>query len=281
MGGWAAAVANSVCVQLTNQAGASMAPTTGTTVGLDVGNGAGSFVGQGSFNFKPTSGTAKFVAAQVTPIIDSTAAVVAPTISAATISSATAAALTVSSITGLVAGAAIVISGITTTGFTQLNGTWTINGTPSGSTVNITGSGWATESNTSLNAGSTLTQTPGTYTALLVNPTETAVPSVAANLNMLLDLQVGGSRKWGITNNGHEIRGSANNDGNGSVSSASGTTVSVVYAVAYNSAPTVVVTPTTNAGAFYISASSASGFTITYASSGAQTFNYMVVGNPN
>jgi hypothetical protein len=116
---------------------------------------------------------------------------------------------------------------------------------------------------------------------LLVNPTETAVPAVAANLNMLIDAQVGGVRKWGITNKGHAITGAANSDSNGSVSSASGTTVSVVYAAAYNATPTVVVTPTTNAGAFYISASSATGFTITYATSGAQTFNYRVVGNPN
>lgn len=282
LGGWAAAVANSVCVQLTNQVGASMAPTTGTTVGLDVGNGAGSF-SAGSFKFKPTSGTANFVAAQVTPIIDSTAAVVAPTISAATISSATAAALTVSSITGLVAGATIVISGVTTTGFTQLNGTWTINGTPSGSTVNITGSGWTTESNTSLNVGSTLTQTPGTYTALLVNPTETAVPSVAANLNMLLDLQVGGSRKWGVTNKGHEITGAANNDGSGVLTISSSTSASVVYSTPYNSTPVVIITPVgtaPSAATFYISASSATGFTVTASTSGSYTVNYMVVGNP-
>ena len=67
----------------------------------------------------------------------------------------------------------------------------------------------------------------------------------------------------------------------GTLAQTGGTSVSVKYAVAYTSIPTVVVTPTSNAGAFYISASSTTGFTITYATSGAQTFNYIVMGNPN
>jgi hypothetical protein len=75
--------------------------------------------------------------------------------------------------------------------------------------------------------------------------------------------------------------GTNNSDFAGSVSSASGTTVSVVYGTPYKNIPVVTVTPTTNAGAFYISAASASGFTITYATSGAQTFNYQVVALPN
>ncbi len=67
----------------------------------------------------------------------------------------------------------------------------------------------------------------------------------------------------------------------GQISSGSGTTVSKSFAVNYGGTPVVVVTPTTNAGAFYLSAVSSSGFTVTYATSGAQTFNYIVVGNPN
>lgn len=118
----------------------------------------------------------------------------------------------------------------------------------------------------------------GSYTALLINATETAVLGTA---NMLIDCQVSNVRVWGITNKGHEIVGSANNDGSGVISSVSGTTVSKTYAIAYTSTPIVTVTPTTNAGAYYLSASSNTGFTVTYASSGAQTFNYQVIGNPN
>jgi hypothetical protein len=84
-----------------------------------------------------------------------------------------------------------------------------------------------------------------------------------------------------VTFIGHLNTGAANGDVSGSISSASGTTVSKTFAIPYASTPTIVVTPTTNAGAFYLSAVSASAFTITYATSGAQTFNYHVVGNPN
>ena len=61
----------------------------------------------------------------------------------------------------------------------------------------------------------------------------------------------------------------------------SGTTAIVAYpvTVVFPAQPIVVVTPTTNAGAFYLSAQSASGFTITYANSGAQAFNYIVSGS--
>jgi hypothetical protein len=64
----------------------------------------------------------------------------------------------------------------------------------------------------------------------------------------------------------------------GTVSSASRTTVSVVFPASLNlsAVPMVVVTPTTNAGAFHLSAVNTKGFTITYGTSGAQTFNYTV-----
>ena len=74
---------------------------------------------------------------------------------------------------------------------------------------------------------------------------------------------------------------SANADMQGNITSASGTTVSKTFATNYTSTPIVTVTPTTNAGAFYLSSVSNSGFTITYATSGAQTFNYHVIGNPS
>jgi hypothetical protein len=67
----------------------------------------------------------------------------------------------------------------------------------------------------------------------------------------------------------------------GTLAQTGGTSVSVIYATPYTSTPSVVVTPTSNAGAFYISASSTTGFTITYASSGTQTFSYHVMGNPS
>jgi hypothetical protein len=57
--------------------------------------------------------------------------------------------------------------------------------------------------------------------------------------------------------------------------------VSKTFGTTYTSTPTIVVTATTNAGAFYLSSVSNSGFTITYATSGAQTFNYMVIGHPS
>ncbi len=65
----------------------------------------------------------------------------------------------------------------------------------------------------------------------------------------------------------------------GTATSVSGTTITVAYTNSYSATPTVIVTPTTNAGAYYLSASSASGFTITYATSGAQTFSYVVLGS--
>jgi hypothetical protein len=64
----------------------------------------------------------------------------------------------------------------------------------------------------------------------------------------------------------------------GTVSSGSGTTVSVTFGSAYGSTPVIVVTPTSNCGTFFISAQSASGFTITYATSGAQSFNWIAIG---
>lgn len=122
----------------------------------------------------------------------------------------------------------------------------------------------------------------GNYTALYVNPTETAVG--ASSGNMLLDLAVGGSRKWGIDTAGHEIAGSANNDGAGQLTLlAASTSISFSFAKAYGSAPVVVVSPTSNPGANYWVTSSTTGFTVNIASApvGNVVFNYMVFGNPN
>src|SRR5208282_5761875 len=57
------------------------------------------------------------------------------------------------------------------------------------------------------------------------------------------------------------------------------TSVTVTYVVAYTNTPFVTVTPTSNCGAWYVSAQSTAGFTITYATSGTMTFNYLVIGN--
>jgi hypothetical protein len=96
-----------------------------------------------------------------------------------------------------------------------------------------------------------------------------------------ISLAASGTGNFLALSGNHLNNNPANLDIQGHISSVSGTTVSYTYAVAFTSTPTVVATPTTNAGAFYLSASSNTGFTITYATSGAQTFNYMVVGNPS
>lgn len=67
----------------------------------------------------------------------------------------------------------------------------------------------------------------------------------------------------------------------GSVTSVSGTTVSVIFPKNYVAPPTVMVTPRSNAGSFYVSTLSNTGFTVTYANSGVQTFAYVVFGKPN
>jgi hypothetical protein len=85
----------------------------------------------------------------------------------------------------------------------------------------------------------------------------------------------------GVAVTGHLNTSAANGDLSGNISSVGGTTVSKVFAVSFTQTPVVVVTPTTNAGAFYLSSVSNTGFTVTYANTGAQTFNYMVIGNPN
>lgn len=72
----------------------------------------------------------------------------------------------------------------------------------------------------------------------------------------------------------------AGNDIAGTVT-GSGTTASITFSRSYTHTPVCVITPTSNAGAFYFSAQSTAGFTITYATSGAQTFNYLCLGNPN
>jgi len=143
---------------------------------------------------------------------------------------------------------------------------------------------------TAMQIAPTINQTltaSGSYTALKVAVTETALLGTA---NKLIDCFAGAAgttevfsvdNKGNVMQAGHGNVSAANGDTAGVITSGSGTTVSKTYAVNYTSTPIVVVTPTTNAGAFYISASSNSGFTITYATSGAQTFNCMVTGNPN
>lgn len=73
-----------------------------------------------------------------------------------------------------------------------------------------------------------------------------------------------------------ELSSTAAQTVSGTISSSAGTTVSYSYSGTYATTPTVVVSPTTNAGAFYLSSSTTTGFTVTYATSGAQSFNYKV-----
>ena len=86
--GYTVNTANATCIELTNQ-NLTIAPTTGTTVGVDIGNGAAAG-GLYSMTFHPTSGSASFVGLQITPVINAsgssgsfTALKVNPTMTAA------------------------------------------------------------------------------------------------------------------------------------------------------------------------------------------------------
>jgi hypothetical protein len=57
------------------------------------------------------------------------------------------------------------------------------------------------------------------------------------------------------------------------------TTVSKVYATPYVNTPTVLIIPTQNCGNFFLSASSNTGFTVTFTSAGTHTFQYLVISN--
>jgi hypothetical protein len=118
--------------------------------------------------------------------------------------------------------------------------------------------------------------TSGATTGLLVNPTYTLAG--LTGVNSLLDLQASSVSKFTVNVSGHINNTSG--DVQGTLTSASGTTVSKVYTTAYVSTPTVVVTPTSSLTSWFISASSNTGFTITYAPTGAASFNYFVHGNP-
>ncbi len=148
--------------------------------------------------------------------------------------------------TGIVATNVVVAVGAATATFTVSS----TEGFTVGDTVNLSASGWT--------AGSGLASTVAT------------VASVTSTTVLVLTYVSGGP--W--------VAGTYTAQ-TGTLAQTGGTSVSVKYAVAYTSTPTVVVTPTSNAGAFYISASSTTGFTITYATSGTQTFSYHVMGNPS
>jgi hypothetical protein len=61
--------------------------------------------------------------------------------------------------------------------------------------------------------------------------------------------------------------------------SAISTAASKVYAVPYINTPTVILIPTTNCGGFYLSASSNTGFTVTFTTAGTHKFSYLVISN--
>ena len=148
--------------------------------------------------------------------------------------------------TGIVATNVVVAVGAATATFTVSS----TEGFTVGDTVTLSASGWT--------SGSGLASTTAT------------VASVTSTTVLVLTYVSGGP--W--------VAGTYTAQ-TGTLTQTGGTSVSVKYATAYTNTPTVVVTPTSNAGAFYISASSTTGFTITYATSGTQTFNYIVMGNPS
>jgi hypothetical protein len=147
---------------------------------------------------------------------------------------------------GIVAATVVVAVGAATATFTVTS----TEGFTVGDTVTLSATGWT--------GGSGLASTTAT------------VASVASTTSMVLTYVSGGP--W--------VAGTYTTQ-TGTLAQTGGTSVSVIFKTAYTSTPTVVVTPTSNAGAFYLSAVSTTGFTLTYAMSGTQTFNYMVMGNPN
>ena len=147
--------------------------------------------------------------------------------------------------TGVVATNVVVAVGAATATFTVSS----TEGFTIGDTVTLSASGWT--------GGSGLASTTATVT------------TVTSTTSMILTRVSGGP--WVAGTYAAQT---------GTLTETGGTSVSVIYATAYTSTPIVVVTPTSNAGAFYISASSTTGFTVTYANSGTQTFNYQVIGNP-
>lgn len=124
--------------------------------------------------------------------------------------------------------------------------------------------------NPTINQTSTAT---GNYWGILVNVTQTALLG-SATTSKLLDLQVGNTSQFNVDTQGHIV---GNGNSRGTASSVSGTTITVSFTNTFATTPLITVTPTTNAGAYFISAASATGFTITYATSGAQTFNWHAI----
>jgi hypothetical protein len=264
------------CIAVGNVSGFTAA--SGTIIGLDVGTVGSPADG---FNFTPgATSSASFVGAQITPTINATSgasgsvtilkvnptltAVPSGTISLLDLQVGGTSKFTVdqhghinnctvdakgsvsSAPTGIVASTVVVAVGAATATFTVTS----TEGFTVGDTVTLSASGWT--------AGSGLASSTATVTT---------VPSTTS---MVLTRVSGGP--W--------VAGTYSSQ-TGTLTQTGGTSVSVVYAFAYANTPTVVVTPTSNAGAFYLSASSTTGFTITYSNSGTQTFNYMVMGNPN
>jgi hypothetical protein len=148
--------------------------------------------------------------------------------------------------TGIVAATVVVAVGAATATFTVTS----TEGFTVGDTITLSASGWSVGSGL---ASSTATVTTVSSTTSLILTRVSGGPWVAGTYSAQT----------------------------GTLAQTGGTSVSVIYATAYTSIPTVVVTPTSNVGAFYLSASSTTGFTITYANSGTQTFNYHTLGNPN
>ncbi len=126
--------------------------------------------------------------------LSATLACIGPvSISSATISSPTTAQITLPSNVIFFSGQGIVISGITNPSLAQLNGTWTVASVPGSALVNLTGSGWTTESATALTAGSaalTATTTNGNLNTLNVISGWTTVSVNTTTLQVVTSTQV-------------------------------------------------------------------------------------------
>lgn len=254
--------------------GATWQPTGAVTaVDVSIGQIGGEQSG-GTAKFAPVYGPANYNTLRISPTIQQT--LVTQTITSASITNATTAVLTLTVGTGIANGATVTVSGLVNANNLQLNGTWTVAGGGGTTSVTITGSGWTAHGASGGENGTLSQQATGNYTGILFNVTETAIGGTD---NRLLDLQVGAVSCFTVNNKGHI--NNLNGDVTGSISSVGGATVSKVFTTNYVNTPYIVVTPTTNAGAFYLSAVSNSGFTITYATTGAQTFNYHVFANVN
>jgi hypothetical protein len=157
-----------------------------------------------SGTFAPTSENTSFQGLSITPTINDTSPGLA--ISSAVISSATSAAVTIPTTQGYVIGANVTISGVTTTGFTGLNGTWVVASATS-TVLTMTTSGLTAKAQATCNGTvgfGVWAPTMARYQALNIAVTETALANATGN-NRLIDCYAGSAATtpiFGVDNQG-------------------------------------------------------------------------------